>query len=559
MKKNNTSHIAQLVALFLFVTISNSVNAQFSPAKSDTLNFSSILFEFPWVDGANSYEISVLNQSGKGNLTAVSEANKLVLNGLNFGDSYTWKVRGVTAIGEKLPWSHPIPFHIATSDYIDPNKFRYDGKKLDRSKSSRSLILLDYGRVAINKVGKPVWFLPKTDSLFNQLLIRDLKMTQSGTFTAIFGESAIEFDRKGTILWTAPDDGRVNGEAREHYHHEFTKLPNGNYLVLGQDHVKRRVPHSNDSLEIEFGTVIEYNPEGRIVWSWNSNDYFTDADLFSRKNGDRYNTRSHMNAATMYNNEVYVGFRDISRIVVIDKKTKKVIESYGAPGGFSEPHAAVGFFRRQHDALRLSDGNMAVLNNDSIMDPSVVSSVVVFSRMQQGNSEKLLDFKLNFDELTNGKSAKTGNVNELPDGNLMVNCGDLNRFIELTRSGEVVWSMFAEQYDRQTGAWKAFPQYRIFPTPSLYPYVFTSKLIKNTFSKRKREIEVKIFNVGSEPDEYTISLKKGNRTIEKYTCLINSESSENSMFQQKKKRSYTIEIYSSKLDEFQRVEIPGFE
>ncbi len=558
MKNTISTHSAKLLAFLLLILASNTTNAQFTPASNDTLNFTSILFEFPWIDGAESYELIAIHESGKGNLSAISEANKIRLDGLNFGSSYTWKVRGLTSIGEKMPWSTPISFHIATSDYIDPNKYRYDGKKLDRSKSQRSLLFLDYGRVGINKAGKAVWYIPETDSLFTETRVRDLKFTPSGTFTAIFGESAVEFDRKGTILWMAPDDGQVNGEDREHYHHEFTKLPNGNYLVLGLDHVNRRVPNSNDSINVEFGTIMEYNPDGKLVWSWNSNDYFTDADLFSRKRGDRYDTRTHMNACTMHGNEVYVGFRDISRIVVIDKKSGKAIESYGGYGVFSEPHAATGFFRRQHDALRLSDGNMAVLNNDSVMDPDVVSSVVVFSRLKNGTSEKLLDFKLDFDTLTNGKAVKTGNVNELSNGNILVNLGAINRFIELTRTGDVVWSMFAEQFDSNTNEWKAFPQYRVCPAPSLYPYAYTSKLIRNSLRKRKREINVKVFNIGSEEDLYTISLQKNGRNVKEVTLSINSESVRLVEFKTKRKSAYTVKVQSTKTGEIQQVKIPDF-
>jgi len=558
MKNILSTHNTKLLTFILLMLASTKVNAQFFPASNDTLNFTSILFEFPWIDGAQSYEIIVVNEFENGNLSATSEANKIRLDGLTFGSSYTWKVRGLTAIGEKMPWSTPISFHIATSDYVNPNSYRYHGKKLDRSKSQRSLLFLDYGRVGINKAGKPVWYLPETDSLFTETRVRDLKFTTSGTFTAILGKSAVEFDRNGTILWMAPDDGQMNGEEREHYHHEFTKLPNGNYLVLGLDHINRQVPNSKDSVNVEFGTIMEYNPDGKLVWSWNSNDYFTDADLFSRKRGDRYDTRTHMNACTTHGNEVYVGFRDISRIVVIDKKSGKAIESYGGYGVFDEPHAATGFFRRQHDALRLSDGNMVVLNNDSVMDPDVVSSVVIFSRLQDGVSERILDFKLNFDTLTNGKTVKTGNVNELSNGNLLVNLGAINRFIELTRSGEVVWSMFAEKFDSNKKEWRTFPQYRVCPAPSLYPYVYTEKLVYNSFKKRKREIFVKVFNIGSCNDSYTVSLLKNGRKVKELKLTVNAESQDLVEFRTKKKSAYIVKIESETTGEIQQVKIPDF-
>jgi hypothetical protein len=147
------------------------------------------------------------------------------------------------------------------------------------------------------------------------------------------------------------------------------------------------VPNGNDSIEAEFGTIIEYDMYGNAVWSWNSNLYFTDKDLFSRQRADKsWDINTHMNAFSTNGKNVYVGFRDISRIVVIDKATGKAIESYGGNGHFTEVHYASKFFRRQHDAVILNDGNIAVINNDSIMDPKVISSLVIFTSGFAGSS-----------------------------------------------------------------------------------------------------------------------------------------------------------------------------
>lgn len=558
MIKDQPSVALKVLILLLFTLSSETPFAQFFPSEGDTLNYTSVLFEFPRVEGAMTYEIKISTTNGHGNLTDNSPVNKVLLDGLNFGAGYSWQVRGITAIGEKLPWTDPLTFFVAGSDLVDDSKFRYYGKKLDRSKSERSLLLLDYGKVAINKAGKPTWYIPDTDSLLSKTRIRDLKITPTGSFTAICGESAVEFDRNGTIIWMAPDDGSVNGEEREHYHHEFTKMPNGNYLVLGLDHEQRISPDGEDTLEVEFGTVIEYSPEGKVVWSWNSSSYFSDDDLFFRKNGERYSVRTHMNACKITGTELYVGFRDISRIVVIDKVSGEITESYGGYGVFKEPHAATGYFRRQHDALPLEDGAIAILNNDSIMDPNVVSSVVVFTRMKDGGSEKLMDFKLDFDTLTNGKSPKTGNVNELPNGNLFVNLGSINRFIELTRDGELVWSMFAESYHEFHQKWIAFPQYRVSVTPSLYPYVFAGNLEMNKLEKRTRTIKAKVFNLGSESDTYTVYLLRKGKIERQSALAIPSESSRLIEFSVKKKVAYTLRIVSNSSNLVEEIDVPGF-
>ena len=545
----------------LLMSFGTYAQSKFFPESGDTLNYSSVLFEFPWIEGASSYEIQISSDEGNMNNYVVSEANKVIYPGLEFGKSYSWKCRGITSTKEKLEWSQSRNFVVGYSSFVDNTKYRYTGKKTSRELATTGLLLYDYGRVAVNRAGKIEWYLPDMDSIKWNTLVRDLKMTTTGTFTALLGETAVEIDRNGEILWQAPDDGKVNGESREHYHHELTKLDNGNYLVLGLDYAKRIVPETLEPIEVEFGTVIEYDKEGNVVWFWNSKDYFTDKDLFSRKRGTAFNVQTHMNACKTDGKYVYVGFRDISRIVVIDKKSKQVIESYGGSDVVEELHSANGFFRRQHDALPLSDGNLAVFNNDSIMDPEVVSSVVIFSRISQDNphSVKILDFKMDFDSLTNGKSAKTGNLNEMENGNILVCLGSINRSIELTRSGEVVWSMFIEQFDERLGKWKEFPQYRVSHAYSLYPFAFTAKIHKNELRKRKRHITVRVYNIGSEKDDFSVTCHKNRRIIAAKNISAAAENYVDITFDVKGKSELKIEVESLNLSEVQTVTASGFE
>lgn len=559
MKKNRLEVLKKLMCLLLFTVTFNALG-QYSPSKNDKLNYTSVLFEFPWKEGAKEYEILIQNKTKEtSNRTEVVQANKAVVDNLEFGCSYAWKVRGLTSFGDNLAWSEEIEFSIGWSDLTDPEKNRYNGKKMNQTLAANGLLFFDYGRVGVNRAGVPKWYMPAMDSLTSETVVRDLKMTNVGTFTALIGNSAIEFDRDGKTVWQAPNDGKVNGEDQENYHHEFTKLPSGNYLVLGLDHVMRKVPNGIDSVMVEFGTVIEYNKSGDVVWSWNSNDYFTDADLFSRTRANGFDVRTHMNAATTDGKSVFVGFRDISRIVVIDKKSRKVVESYGGYGVFEEPHAATGFFRRQHAAVQLRDGNMAVFNNDSIIDPNVVSSVVVFSRISEdkGSSRKLLDVKMDFDTLTDGKSTKTGNLLELENGNLLVNLGELNRAIELTREGEIVWSMFMEKYDSVRNVWRAFPQYRVSHASSLYPYEFTTRLERNERSGRRRTIVLRIYNIGDQPDTYSIKLEKKHKFMNVGNITIAPGQFEDFEIQVKGKSALTAITTSLNLSKSEEVEVDG--
>jgi hypothetical protein len=483
-------------------------DAQYFPADGDTLYCSTVQFGFPWIKGYDRYRIEL--ESTKGTHTLLQQdvdCNKALLERLAFGTTYRWRYAGLDASEKPGIWSDYQIFHMASSPYLDTNFYTYQGKRKQRASAAPGYFLMDAGRVAVNRVGIPSYVLPPFDFLHPQTVVRDLKMTEQGTLTALFDSTAVEFTLNGDILWMAPDDGRISGDKREHYHHEFTKLPSGNYLVLGLNYAPRKNPEG-ELVRVEFGTIIEYAPDGSVVWSWNSKDYFSDADLFCRKNrAGGYDVMTHMNACTMVGDTVYASYRDISRVIHIDKRSKKVVASYGGYGHFSERHSATGFFRRQHSATLLSDGNLAVVNNDSIMDPQVVSSVVVFSQMQKGQaSRKLFEFRFDFDSLTNGKSARTGNVYEMQNGNLLVNMGSLNRVFEVSRSGELVWDMFMHRYDTNMRTWVAAPQYRVCYVPNYYPSEMSARVLKDKMEGDERTIQVRVWNLGSEAEEFRVRI-----------------------------------------------------
>lgn len=483
---------------------------QVEPPAGDTLNFTNVLFSFPWQEGAESFEVEV---EAQGNRTVTFKygfhANRQIINGLTFGTAYRWRYSGFDASGNRMGWSEYFPFVIGNSPRVDTASYHYEGRRRKRGEGEPGVILFDYGRIATNRAGVPQFFLPEFPFLRENSLVRDLKMTWRGTLTALLDSTACEMDLRGNIIWQAPDDGKISGEAREGYHHNLTLLENGNYLVLGTDHAPRNDPEGNP-LEAEFGTIIEYDPSGNVVWSWNSKDYFSDKDLFCRKGRDgRYDVMTHLNAVTTDGELVYAGFRDISRVVTIDRKTKKVIASYGGYGYPAELHSATGFFRRQHDATRLSDGNFAVVNNDSVMDPDVVSSLVIFSPISREHpkSEKIFEFRFDFDTLTNGKSVKTGNLQEMRNGNILVNMGAIPRCVEVTRKGELIWDLRIERYDTNHRMWLPFPQYRVNFASSLYPYECTARVISDRKTDKGRIIRVQLWNVGSEADDYTLRLQ----------------------------------------------------
>lgn len=456
---------------------------------------------------ALSYEISVKDKTTGENQLYHCHSNKLVISNLFFGHRYTWKVTGLDDRNRKTDSSPEMRFSIEEQPTLPDGPVRFREITNDNWKCGTELLFFDYARLVTNHQLQPIWFLPNLPFMRKDAGLRDLKLTAEGTFLAIIDSNAYELSREGKVLWKAPNDGEVSGDGGEDYHHDMQKLPNGNYMVLGNEFEKRKFPGEADSVRFQIGTIIEYAPNGTVVWEWHAADFFTDELLMLRRKADgTVEPATHMNAFTITGNTIYCGFRDASWVLKIDKQTKKVTELYGGIDSGLPNHFGAGLFRYQHDVELLRNGGIAVVNNDSIKDPAVFSSLVVFTRGEYGQDkgELLLRFPFNYDTLTPGKSQKLGNVTELKNGNLLVNMGAINRVFELTPNGKIVWDVLIEQWNEESQLWRAFPHYRVATASSLYPNTFSVKWELHALVDGAPRGELTVFNVGSESNSYTV-------------------------------------------------------
>jgi hypothetical protein len=283
-------------------------------------------------------------------------------------------------------------------------------------------------------------------------------------------------------------------------------------MTLGNHTVRMPVPFDTAVVPVEFGVIVEYDRAGNIVWKWDSYTYLRPAEIeFKKQPNGQWASSSHMNAfrqntenGTVY---VYAGFRDLDRLIKIEKSSGKVVATYGRRMNSGYGWINPRFFHAQHDVTPLRDGSIAVFNNDSVADPSVVSSLVIISTEKQGEESKVV-WKMNVDSKgeTNGKSEKCGGVDELPNGHLLVNCGNVNRTFELDENHKIVWDVYTESYASDSLGWVGAGQYRSHFVESLYPVWFSANMVSST----KKMVTIKIWNDGSRSDAYTIQYLVGN-------------------------------------------------
>lgn len=503
-----------IFSLFLIGVISSvGRSQQLVPADGAVITMTSILLEVPEVVGANLYAYHI--QASNGTTIERSDDNHVLhVDGLSFGESYTWKV---DALDEKGAVVHTYSqsFRIATSSLVDPEQNRFPVFYYEGKKKTNGLLLLDYNRVAINSDGIPVWFMPELERIEGRRL-RDVKLTSRGTITYLDIFNCEEMSLDGTSIWNTPSTGAFSGDTSDYYHHEFTRLSNGNYMVLAKQYVSSDLVINGKQIEkLPLSIIIEYSPKGEVIWSWSSNRYVKDSDILQvgQKVG-MGNTFGHMNS--FYFDEptgiLYAGFRDLNCILAIEKESGNVIQSYGDKIPSDTSTQAIGFFRKQHAPIPVAGGRLLLFNNNDRKKPS---SVQIISEVtpKNPNSEILWEFTCDFDTLRPAESPRMGNALPLEDEHVLVNMGKAARIFEVNPEKQVIWQCLPEKWNENTQAWQPQPNYRVFHTSSLYPYYHTISL---------REKKIHISNEGSENDRYTIQAYYKPRKRKK-SKLINFE------------------------------------
>ena len=576
------------LGIFSFLT----TQGQLSPMAGDTLNYTQVMFDHPPVINADYYKLQIIQPEKDSSfrhplMEIIDSAPSVMVSNLGFGKKYLWRFTGISH-GKNTGWTGPYSFEIMNEDTLNKHKFKAFVLKNDTARNIGGLILADCNTVAYNRKGEAVWYLNfHGHKMFANPPVRDLRITNAGTVTCLFGKDAIECDLHGNELWRAPlkeappDDKPAN--RKELYHHDFKRLPNGNYMTLAGLITNRKLPSYIDTTKIKtdsrskalnyylkningsmhamvsIGTIIEFDKTGKIVWQWNSDNYFTDEDLFppgtdlSQALDER---DTHLNAFSIdeKNEFVYAGFRNISRVIKIDKQSGKVIYSWGNRSLSGEPGDGQGFFKRQHNAQVLGDGSIAVFNNNT--KEQKTSTAVIFSQPQGSDSSKIIwQMDCELDTIVKAKSTVGGNVDELPDKNLLICTGNTDRIFEVTRNQEVVWNAIAGRKTLNDTTASPYPLYRAHYVSSLYPCYFSLQQIKDS---KEGALRLKIFNTGTENDSYTISseAQTNNNTIDQETVEVAAGKSLIYTFTKvdtlKKDENFKISVRSKNKSDFKR-------
>lgn len=519
-----------LLCALLVVII--SAKAIIVPRDSAVLTYTNVAFEFPAVPKAEYYRLQ-FKKAGEREYfhTQYDSTHVIFCSFFDFGEEYEWLYTAYNAQSTVLFESQI--FHFSVSGQRTYDTVHYGGL-LRGNYTGEGLIAIDQSKNLIDFGGREVWRIPQLKNFppMNKLNMRDLRMTKSGTFTAIITSSnAVEFDRDGNVIWTAPENWLDKDKGLENYHHDFRKLNKGTYMVMSQREADVYIDTTNkfinEVLKAEmrnqekgnlnyreaFGTIIEYSEKGEIVWTWNCKDFLTERIY------DGWNpVPAHPNAFYFdeENNHLYYGFRNINLIVKVEYPSGKVLGSFGAKLSKNHKVMAENTFALQHSIELRKNGDLLIFNNDSADVEQVQSSLLILNEQLSKQDKIVKQISCAIDNQDSGKALKYGSAEELPDGNLLLGIGGTGRAVILdpNKKYEVVKDISLKIYEKDN--WVPLAFYRCHYSPSMYPCYFSAKASTQG---------IDIVNEGSEPDSYNVNVtfKEGGKRIYKVPELSSEQ------------------------------------
>jgi len=489
----------RILYLLAFLSIYYNTCAQILPKEGSKLNYRLVGFSVPAKSKDVKYNIEIATgnynkeDSFQKNIsvTISSDKNNTIAELPAFGRQYTW--RAVFMSGKSTGKSELHHFSTTSIPDLDTGSMRIRVTKND-GKYNGAYFFVDGTRGMYDMNGQPVWYMPSLKGIKDESLgeIRDLKLSPQGTITFLLKDDAYEINYNGAILWKTPKKGKVSGDSVEYYHHEFTRRPNGNYMVLGKEYIPWEIPKPLDSaffhrsgleknpyvywdsikkgyyIRMELGTILEYDKKGTLLWSWRSSGYFKQPDpkLGVRKMMTLFDTHENSFYFDEKTKTIFLGFRNLSRILKIKYPEGKVLNDYR--NIYKDGINGMGnvLFCYQHAARLSQEGDLYLFNNNLCMI-GVPPRIIKMEMPATGDEwlKKVWEIDCPVPQMNMAEPMQFvagGNVIELPDRAIFASLyGDQysNIFI-VTPDQHIVWSATPEKWNKATGKWEGIDMYR---------------------------------------------------------------------------------------------------
>ncbi|MBI3909358.1 MAG: aryl-sulfate sulfotransferase [Armatimonadetes bacterium] len=447
------------------------------PPEKARLHTRHVLFDWLPIAGATAYRLQIAEiiRAGEdpfaGLLAAELTLNapqQVVAAGLDWGRSYAWRVQPLTGSESSSyapagAWSpthrfsiEPLPEHCppTVAKQYRPGAYHPGLTLFNVSSVNKAFGGKDAGiALAVDSAGQIVWFR------YEPYRFTDLHLLPNGNVLFASHEVAYEATLDGRVVWRTPPGHRV--------HHDVTRLPNGNLLCLVYD--ERRVTFRGRRETWQGDAVEEITRAGRVIWRWSVFDYLpiNEMDEVSyrkwKRDQEPYDW-THCNAAHYdgRHNAIYLSVRNLSCILKIDRRTKKIVWRMGSGGNIGQ-----GFFSYQHAPQLLSNDHLLVYDNGNRRDGRNADEDAgnAFSRAieialtaaQPPAAKIVWEYRLPY-------SQGQGEVDRLSNGSSLIADGYNGRILEVSAEGQPVWELTLPG-----GKPRDYIIYRSERVPGLYP------------------------------------------------------------------------------------------
>jgi hypothetical protein len=504
--------------LVLLLLLTNKLGAQLHPREGDSLNYRLIAFIVPSggerkmarsYDAGARYTLQVAtgtydNDSAFNahiDVTRESKENVIMAKVAQFSTAYTWRV----AYKPKNGAVQPGPLrHFTTRRPIETigGSTRL---RVTRSaqKYADAYVMLDHNKSLYDMNGELLWFLPDIKGVTDRASLRDLKISPRNTITFLIDMMAYEINWDGDILWKAPDNGKVNGEKKEYYHHEFSILSNWHYMVMGNQALLCKLPAPENKYELpticknqskpdsasklyrklQFGTLIEYGPKGDVLWSWKSAEHYADKrlkDYLKLAGISEYALHDNAFYFDERNKEIYISCKNFSAILKVKYPQGNITAIYGSKFVPGSEAVADTLFCAQHNIMKGADGSLYLFNNNNCNFGEAPKIVKLREPTRKGEGvTKIWEYPCPLEGANTEKAASArittgGSVYELPDGSIFTSlCSPYASVFIVSPEKEILWSAIPELLSKAEGRWVLLPQYRasIITDPRKIEYV----------------------------------------------------------------------------------------
>ena len=292
----------------------------------------------------------------------------------------------------------------------------FDGVNIYTSGHAPEALLVDMTGKVLHK-----W---KYDAMtFRHDWWRRVHLFENGDLLAIYeGDALIKLDKNSNLLWT------YAGKC----HHDMFVADNGDIYVL--TYKPRVIPRIRERQAILDDVINVLNPDGEVMHSFSLLECFEKSRYSSLvenipipKYGDilHTNTLEILDGKLAHRSPVFsegnvlTSMRTIDTVAIVDLNAEEVV------------WALTGMWKKQHEPVLLTSGNMLIFDNLGNNGKSRVMEFDPFSQQvvwQYGGDSQNEFF-----------SGTCGSNQRLPNGNTLIVESTKGRVFEVTPDNEVVW------------------------------------------------------------------------------------------------------------------------